>query len=62
MRGRRPSWTACCVMEKAPVITAWLAITAAIVAKIITGQKANSGTIIQKGSAFAAGLASTNAP
>ncbi len=38
MRGRRPSWTACWVMEKAPVITAWLAMMAARVARISTGQ------------------------
>ena len=39
MRGNRPSCTACWVMEKAPVITAWLAMTvAASVARISTGQ------------------------
>jgi hypothetical protein len=38
MRGSRPSWTACCVTEKAPVMTAWLAMTVARVAMISTGQ------------------------
>ena len=38
MRGSSPSCTACCVMEKAPVITAWLAITLAAVAISRTGQ------------------------
>ena len=32
MRGRRPSWIACWVSEKAPVITAWLAMMVATVA------------------------------
>ena len=38
MRGNRPSCTACWVIEKAPVITAWLAMTVATVASISTGQ------------------------
>jgi hypothetical protein len=38
IRGKRPSCTAWRVMEKAPVITAWLAMTAAVVARISTGQ------------------------
>ena len=38
MRGSRPSCTACWVMEKAPVITAWLAMTVATVARTRTGQ------------------------
>ena len=38
MRGSRPNCTACWVMEKAPVITAWLAITAAQVASARMGQ------------------------
>ncbi len=37
-RGSRPSWTACCVTEKAPVMTAWLAITVAAVASSSMGQ------------------------
>ncbi len=37
-RGRRPSCTACWVIEKAPVITAWLAITVAAVASTRIGQ------------------------
>ena len=43
MRGRRPSWIACCVTENAPVITAWLAMTVATVAKITSGSSAQSG-------------------
>ena len=38
MRGSRPSCTACWVIEKAPVITAWLAITVAAVARTRIGQ------------------------
>jgi hypothetical protein len=38
MRGSRPSCTACCVTEKAPVITAWLAMTVAQAATIRIGQ------------------------
>ena len=38
MRGSRPSCTACWVIEKAPVITAWLAMTVAAVASSSTGQ------------------------
>ncbi len=38
MRGSRPSCTACWVTEKAPVITAWLAMMVAAVVSRITGQ------------------------
>jgi hypothetical protein len=38
MRGSRPSCTACWVTEKAPVITAWLAMTVATVARASIGQ------------------------
>ena len=33
MRGSRPSWIACRVIEKAPVMIAWLAMTVATVAR-----------------------------
>ena len=36
--GIRPSCTACWVSEKAPVITAWLAMTVATVASTTSGQ------------------------
>ena len=45
MRGTRPSWTACWVREKAPVMTAWLAMTVAMAARISTGQYTTWGTI-----------------
>ncbi len=38
MRGRRPSCTACWVIENAPVMTAWLAMTVAMVARTKVGQ------------------------
>ena len=37
-RGISPSCTACWVKEKAPVITAWLAMTVATVASTTRGQ------------------------
>ena len=43
MRGSRPSWIACWVREKAPVITAWLAMTVAIVASATMGRSAQPG-------------------
>ena len=39
MRGSRPSWIACWVTEKAPVITAWLAMTVAMVARMTSGSR-----------------------
>ena len=42
-RGKRPSWIACRVIEKAPVITAWLATTVATVAMITIGSSNGSG-------------------
>ena len=38
IRGSSPSCTACWVMEKAPVITAWLAITVATIVSRSIGQ------------------------
>ena len=45
MRGSRPSWIAWRISEKAPVITAWLAMTVAAVDRITKGISAQSGTI-----------------
>jgi hypothetical protein len=42
-RGSRPSWIAWRVKEKAPVITAWLAMTVATVARITIGISAQLG-------------------
>ena len=42
-RGNRPSWIAWRVSEKAPVITAWLAMMVASVARITMGTSAQSG-------------------
>ena len=39
MRGMRPSWTACWVSEKAPVMTAWLAMMVAMVASRMKGNE-----------------------
>jgi hypothetical protein len=45
MRGRMLSDTAWRVSEKAPVITAWLAITVAMVARITMGSCDQPGSI-----------------
>ena len=42
-RGMKPSWIACCVTEKAPEITAWQAMTAAIVARTTSGSAQTCG-------------------
>ncbi len=42
-RGRKPSWTAWWVTEKAPEITAWLAMIVATVARNTSGSRAQSG-------------------
>ena len=42
-RGSRPSWIACRASEKAPVITAWLAMTVATVASRTSGSSAHAG-------------------
>ena len=49
MRGSRPSWIACRVREKAPVITAWLAMMVASVARITSGSSAQSGASRKNG-------------
>ena len=55
MRGSSPSWIACWVTEKAPVITAWLAITVAIVASSTSGNRPQPGAIRKNGLAIASG-------
>ena len=48
-RGRKPSWTACWVTEKAPEITAWLAMIVASGGEQTSGSRAHSGAIRKKG-------------
>ena len=48
--------------ENAPVITDWLAITAAMVARMIIGYSPQSGTASKNGLATASGRCSTSAP
>ena len=43
MRGRKPSWIACCVIENAPEITACDAITVATVAIATAGSSRAGG-------------------
>ena len=51
-RGLRPSCTACMVSEKAPVISACDAITAAALAKTTSGITAQAGAILKNGFAI----------
>ncbi|MNW21321.1 hypothetical protein D3C71_2221690 [compost metagenome] len=46
----KPSWIACWVSEKAPEITAWLAMMVARIASSTTGIRHVSGIIRKKGS------------
>ncbi|MND06420.1 hypothetical protein D3C83_277790 [compost metagenome] len=39
----KPSWIACCVTEKAPEMTAWLAMMVAMVARMTSGRRNASG-------------------
>src|SRR3546814_20918796 len=48
-RGMKPSWIACWVTEKAPEMTAWLAITVAMVANITSGRRNASLARYKKG-------------
>ena len=48
-RGMKPSWIACWVTEKAPEITAWLAMTVAIVARMTSGSRNMSGREEEEG-------------
>ena len=61
-RGNRPSWTACRVIEKAPVMTAWLAITVAAVVSKTSGHNAQLGHMRKNGFSIAAGRPRTSAP
>ena len=45
----KPSWTACCVTENAPEITAWLAMIAAAEARISSGHCRPSGASRKNG-------------
>ena len=49
MRGSRPSWIACRVSEKAPVITAWLAMTVATVARTRAAAAPNAARAKRRG-------------
>ena len=42
-RGSQPSWIACRVIEKAPVMIDWLAMIVAIVASTISGISSGPG-------------------
>jgi hypothetical protein len=48
-RGMKPSWIACWVTEKAPEITAWLAMIVASVARMTSGSRNHSGASRKKG-------------
>ena len=54
--GSSPSCTAWRDSEKAPEMTAWLAMTVATVARITTGSRPHSGISRKNGFARAAGL------
>ncbi len=62
MRGNWPSCTACWVMEKTPVITAWLAMMAARVASITMGICAQCGMTEKKAMPACSGSRSSAAP
>ena len=42
-RGHQPSWIACRVIEKAPVMIAWLAMMVATVDRMISGSSSGGG-------------------
>jgi hypothetical protein len=62
MRGRHPIWAACCVTEKAPVITACEAMTVAAVARNIMNNRAHPGTSRKNGLRMLLRSARTRAP
>ena len=62
MRGSRPSWIAWRASEKAPVITAWLATTVAIVDRSTSGSSAQDGASRKNGFSTVFGFDSTRAP
>ena len=55
MRGRKPSWMACLVIENAPEITACEAITVAAVASTTIGTSAHCGNMRKNGFSIAPG-------
>ena len=57
----RPNCMACWVSEKAPLSTAWEAMTVAMVASRTMGSSNQPGYIRKKGLVSAAGLSSTRA-
>ncbi len=61
-RGRKPSWTAWRVTEKAPEMTACEAITVATVASATIGIRPQSGISRKKGLSIALGLARISEP
>ena len=61
-RGRKPSWTAWRVTEKAPEITACEAMTVAIVAMTTIGMRAQCGKSRKKGLSMARGVWRISAP
>ena len=58
----KPRWIACWVSEKTPEITAWEAITVAIVARATIGICAQLGTIRKKGLLTPLGSLISSAP
>ena len=42
-RGHQPSWIACAVIEKAPVMIDWLAMMVATVDRMISGSSNGAG-------------------
>jgi len=62
MRGRKPRLMPWRTSEKAPVMTAWLAMMVAAVARMTAGSSAHCGKARKNGSDTAAGLPSTRAP
>ena len=61
-RGRKPSWTAWRVTEKAPEMTACEAITVAIVASTTIGIRLQSGNSRKNGFSIALGVCRISAP
>ena len=61
-RGRKPSWTAWRVTEKAPEITACEAITVATVASSTIGTRPQCGISRKKGLSIALGVSRIRLP
>ncbi len=62
MRGRKPSWIACLVIENAPEITACDAMTAATAANATIGNTQVDGNMRKNGFSIAPGLRISSAP